>query len=60
MKFVYTVEVEVEHVTGKFASRDEIGAQIFDCLEQCDDGSWDGEDGGEYATASWDVTEAAA
>lgn len=58
MMFRFIVEVEVERATGRlFASRDEIGAQIRDCLENCDQGSWDGDEGGEYETMGWAVTE---
>lgn len=57
MMFTFIVEIEVERTSGKFASRDEIGAQLLDCLEQCDEGSWDGAEGGEYETLGWDVTE---
>lgn len=33
MKFAFTVEVEVERVSGKFASRDEIGESIENAMD---------------------------
>lgn len=34
MRFTYTVEVEVERIQGKFASRDEISEAIASALEE--------------------------
>lgn len=53
------VDIEVDRVAGKFASRDELEAAILeavtDALEQGDPGSLEGEDGGEYETVEWTV-----
>ena len=57
MKFKFEVEVEVNRVQGKFASRDEIAEQITEALEGADPGQYEGGEGGEYETASWDVNE---
>lgn len=56
MRFTYTVSVEVERTQGKFASRDEIGDQIQEALEQADPQQFDGENGGMYETTEWEVT----
>ena len=57
MRFTFTVEVEVEREEGKFASRDEIAEQIEEALVSADPQSYDGENGGSYATVDWTVTE---
>lgn len=59
MRFSYTVEVEVERVQGKFASRDEIGELILEQLQGADiDVSGVGADGdSEYEVVSFDVNE---
>lgn len=57
MRFVYQVEVEVERIEGKFASRDEIGEQILDALATADPGSIEGENGGSYESTTWEVSE---
>jgi len=60
MRFVFTVEVEVERVEGKFASRDEISEQIFEALQSADPSSIDGvgsEGTSSYEVAGWEVTE---
>lgn len=54
------IEVEVERVEGKFASRDEVAEQITDALEGADPSSIDGigSDGtSSYEVSSWDVQE---
>jgi hypothetical protein len=57
MRFIYTVTVQVERSEGKFASRDDMGEQIRDCLEQADPGQLDGENGGIYETVEWEVVD---
>jgi len=57
MNFSYTINVQVERMEGKFATRDELGEQILEALESCDPGSLEGENGGQYETVSWEVTE---
>ena len=57
MRFVFQVEVEVERTEGKFASRDEISEQITDALEAADYGQWEGDNGGQYETTDWSVSE---
>ena len=57
MRFTFVVEVEVERVHGKFATRDEIASQIQEALEEADPGQYDMENEGEYTTESWDVNE---
>jgi hypothetical protein len=59
MKFSFTVEVEVERVQGKFASRDEILEQLQEVVEGADPGSVDGvgADGdSEYEVVNWEVS----
>jgi hypothetical protein len=59
MKFTFTVEVEVERESGKFAARDEIEAELRDALEGSDPGevSGVGADGDSvYTVADWSVS----
>ena len=59
MRLTFTVEVEVERVQGKFASRDEISEQLLEAVEGADPGSVDGvgADGdSEYEVTSWEVS----
>jgi len=61
MKFVFTVEVEVERVQGKFAGRDEISEQLLEAVEGADPGSVDGvgvDGDSEYEVTSWEVSAA--
>lgn len=57
MRFDFLVSVEVERTEGKFASRDDLGAQIADELENCNPSSLTGENDGEYEVVAWDVEE---
>lgn len=57
MRYVFTVAVEVERTEGKFASREELGAQLVEALESADPGQVDGDNGGTYEVTSWDVEE---
>lgn len=55
MDFTFTVTVTVERTEGKFASRDDIEAQLTEALEGADPGSIDGENEGTYETTEWTV-----
>jgi hypothetical protein len=57
MRFVFTVEVEVERSEGKFESRESIGDAIREAIEGADEGSWYGENDGTYDTVDFTVTE---
>ena len=57
MRFRFVVECEVERSEGKFASREDIGGQIQEELENADPGSLTGENDGTYDVVSWDVSE---
>lgn len=60
MRFTFLVEVEVERVEGKFASRDEISEALLEALEGADPGSVDGvgaDGSSSYATISWSASE---
>ena len=57
MRFVFTVEVEVQRTQGKFASREEVADQIAEALSSADIGNFTCDNGGEYETCSWDVNE---
>jgi hypothetical protein len=62
VRFTYTVEVEVERVEGKFASRDEVAEQLQEALDSADPGSIDGigaDSASNYEVQSWDVQEQA-
>lgn len=59
MKFTFTIEVEVERESGKFASRDDVEEALRTELEGADPGQVDGvgSDGDSvYTVASWDVS----
>jgi hypothetical protein len=55
MKIRLTVEVEVEHRTGKFVAKDEIAEEIGEWIENADEGDvWIDES--EYEVVAWEVT----
>jgi len=59
MKFTFTVEVEVQRESGKFAARDEIEEELRDAIEGADPGSVDGvgADGDTtYEVIEWSVS----
>jgi hypothetical protein len=57
MRFMFMVEAETDRIEGKFASRDEIGGQISEAIESADPGSIDTDEGAQYETTSWEVSE---
>lgn len=62
MRFDFLVSVEVERTEGKFASRDDIAAELAQTLEFADPSSIDGigADGtSSYETTDWSVEEQA-
>lgn len=59
MKITIAIDIEVERVEGKFASKDEIAEAIADELDAADPGtvSGVGADGAsEYEITSWEVS----
>jgi hypothetical protein len=60
MRFVFTIEIEVERTEGKFASREDLGQQLLDEFEGCgiDGLALEGENGGQYEVTDVSVTEA--
>jgi hypothetical protein len=59
-RFTFTVTVEVDRESGKFAPRDEIADELIAWIENADEGgiSGIGADGdSEYTVTSWDVEE---
>jgi hypothetical protein len=59
MKFTFTVEVEVQRESGKFAARDEIEEQLREEIEGANPGSVDGvgADGDTtYEVIEWSVS----
>lgn len=56
MLFRFEVEAEVEHVSGLFASREEIEEELVDPLEAADPGTLSAGENGEYEVTSWTVT----
>ena len=56
MEFTAKITCEVQRVTGKFASRDEIGTAIQEELANAEPDLSAMEDGGEYEVTNWDVT----
>jgi hypothetical protein len=57
MRFTITVEIEVERIEGKFASRDDIGGQLVDAINDANPGSLTSENDAGYEVTSWDATE---
>jgi hypothetical protein len=57
MRFSFTVEAEVERITGRFATRDELLEQVREAIESADPRSLTGENEGEYEVQEWTVTE---
>lgn len=56
-RFVFEVVAELEHVTGKWESRESLGEQLFQELESADPSEVSGENEGTYEVVSWDVNE---
>lgn len=57
MRFKFIVDVEVEHSSGKFASREELADLIRETIEGADAGEWEGEGEGQYTTSDWSVSD---
>lgn len=57
MKFRFQVEIEVERIEGKFATRDELGEQLLEAIESADPGSVEGDNGGQYEVILFETTE---
>lgn len=57
MRFTFTVEVEVERIEGKFASREELADQIYEALDQAQLDSVEGDAGGQYEVTAWEIDE---
>jgi hypothetical protein len=60
-RFKFTVEVSLERVEGKFASRDEMAEQIQEALDSANPSTVDGigSDGtSSYEVSDWEVSEA--
>lgn len=57
MRFTFTVEVEVERVSGKFASRDDLGSQLAGMLESTNPETLDTDNDGYYEVVDWSVDE---
>ena len=55
-RFVFRVEVEVDHNEGKFVSRDALCHEILDALEGADLGSMYAEESS-YSISSWEVAD---
>lgn len=57
MIFEYKVRVEVNRIEGKFASREDLGSQISDELENANPSDLTGENDGQYEIVEWEVEE---
>lgn len=57
MRFLVTVEVTLRHSTGKFASREDLSERIIEAVGECDPGTIDTDDGGEYEVEAWEAVE---
>lgn len=55
----YKIIATLDHVSGKFASKEEISSQILDELENLSIGILEGDNGGEYEITGWEITELA-
>lgn len=51
----FTVEVELNHTQGKFASKEELAEQLKAEIEGADPGSVTGDNDGEYEVSSFNV-----
>lgn len=56
MRFTFTVSVAIQRIEGKFASRDEMEAQIIEWLESACEGTLEGDNGGQYEVTDWEVS----
>lgn len=56
MRFTFKIDVEVSRSEGKFASKDELAEQIEQALSDANPDSLEGENGGQYAVDSWEVS----
>lgn len=56
MFFRFEVEAEVEHLSGLFASHEEIEAELIDPVEACDPVTISPGENGEYEVVSWTVS----
>jgi hypothetical protein len=54
----YIVEVELTHVSGKFASKDDLREKIREEIEGADPGSVTSDDDAEYEVSSFSVEDA--
>lgn len=58
MKITLTIEVELAHVEGRFASKDELAELLADELEAADPGELEGDEGGRYDVEAFAVQRA--
>ena len=56
MRMTFTIEVELEKGSGKFASKDEIADKIMEDLESADPGTIFSDDNAEFNVVQWDVS----
>jgi hypothetical protein len=56
MRFSFVVEVEIERLEGKFASRDEMESQLQEAIESANPDSLTGDNEGEYEVTTWEVS----
>jgi len=55
MHIIITIEVELERIEGKFATKEELAEQLVE--ELTDPGiTLEGENGGQYEITGWDVS----
>lgn len=57
MRLSFLVTVELDRTEGKFASKEDLGSQIVDALEEADPFELTGENEGTYETTVWEVTD---
>lgn len=57
MRFRFEIDVEIERITGKFATRDEMAEQIEEAIASANPDSLTGENEGEYEVVLWEVTQ---
>jgi hypothetical protein len=55
--FSFLITVVLERDEGKFASRDDLQAQVQEALENADEGTWYTENDSTYSTIDWSVEE---
>lgn len=55
MRFKVTIDIDVTHVQGKFAGRDEIEELVTSAIMEANPGDIETDDGAEYNVEFWEI-----